>query len=93
MPKPFRIEGESNLVMLYSVKEVATLCKRGSQTIRKWEKERIIPPATIRDDKGWRWYTEKQAKGLAELVKKYVKQGVSLPEEFKKEVWELFAED
>lgn len=77
---------------LYTIGELAEQLDRQRQTIRKWEKDGIIPPATYRSKSGRRLYTEKQIKAIVDMVNAFeLKQGMAIPKEFKEKVREAFA--
>lgn len=63
--------------------------ERTTQTIRKWEKSKIIPPATFRIG-GKRLYAEEQIEAICRVAKECnIKQGYSLHlTNFSVRVWE-----
>lgn len=90
MPKTYMIRGEETV--LYTIGELADQLDRQRQTIRKWEREGIIPAATFRSKSGRRLYTQAQVDAIVNTVDKFdLKQGMAIPAEFKREVHENFA--
>ena len=60
---------------------------RQAQTLRKWEKQGIIPQATYRNASNRRLYTTNQIEAIVQCVTKYgLQQGFPIPQEFKDEV-------
>lgn len=55
---------------LYSIGEVAEELNRVPHTLRIWEYNKRLPKQLLpsRDDRGWRWWTQKQVEGLKEWV-------------------------
>lgn len=87
--KEYYIDGKR--VVLYTLGELCNATFREHQTLRKWEKNEIIPPPSYKDDRGRRLYTKGQIKLVKELIEKYnVRQGASIPEEFIEEIWDKF---
>lgn len=90
MPKTYTIQGKD--VDLFTIGELADQLDRQRQTIRKWEKQGIIPAATFRSKSGRRLYTTKQIDAIVNTVNQFeLKQGMAIPEEFKVKVKEAFA--
>lgn len=89
MGKTYIINGKE--VELFTIGELADRLDRQRQTIRKWEREGIIPAATFRSKAGRRLYTSEQINAIIKVVEKYdLKQGMAIPPEFKREVKEEF---
>lgn len=90
MPKTYNIQGKD--VDLFTIGELADQLDRQRQTIRKWEKQGIIPAATFRSKSGRRLYTARQIEAIVNTVNQYeLKQGMAIPEEFKTKVKEAFS--
>lgn len=91
MPKIYEIDGKDT--EFYTIGELAVRLDRQRQTLRKWEQEGTIPQAQYRTKTGRRIYTKAQIDAIIQTVEKYeLKQGLAIPEEFKKEVAEAFLE-
>lgn len=92
-PKEYIIKGKK--MYLYPISYLAKKLseelgsERTPQTIRKWEKEGIIPPAIFRVG-GRRLYHEKQIEVICKCAKEAgIKQGASLAlTDFSINVWE-----
>lgn len=90
MPKTYIINGVET--ELFTIGELADQLDRQRQTIRKWEREGIIPAATFRSKSGRRLYTRKQINAIVDTVNAFeLKQGMAIPQEFKDKVKEAFA--
>jgi len=89
MPKTYIINGVET--ELFTIGELADQLDRQRQTIRKWEREGIIPAATFRSKSGRRLYTRKQINAIVDTVNAFeLKQGMAIPQEFKDKVKEAF---
>lgn len=89
MPKIYIINNKE--VELYTIGELAVQLDRQRQTIRKWERDGIIPAATFRSKSGRRLYTKKQIDAIVRTVNKFgLKQGMAISQEFKEAVREEF---
>lgn len=89
MPKEYTIDGQD--ISFFTLGELAKKLDRQLQTLRKWEREGIIPEAQYRSKTGRRLYTEAQINAITETVDKYgLKQGQIIPVEFKEEVKDAF---
>ena len=72
---------------MYTIGELAQRLDRQRQTLRKWEKQGIIPQAIYRSGADRRLYTRNQIEAIVECVLKYqIKQGQPIPKEFIDEV-------
>jgi MerR family regulatory protein len=89
MPKTYVINGRET--ELFTIGELAEQLDRQRQTIRKWEREGIIPAATFRSKAGRRLYTRPQITAIVDTVNNFeLKQGMAIPNEFKVAVKEAF---
>ncbi len=89
MAKYYRVNNVATL--FYTIGEVARRVNRSHLTIRKWERDGVIPPATFRTESNRRLYSEKQVMLLESLIKKYkMRQGRGIPDGFKEEIWAEF---
>ena len=89
MPKTYMIGGEET--ELFTIGELADQLDRQRQTVRKWEREGIIPAASFRSKAGRRLYTREQVTAIVSAVDKWeLKQGMAIPKEFVEEVHENF---
>jgi len=78
-------------VALYSIGVLANAIDRQQQTVRKWEKRGVIPPAQYRSETGRRLYTKQQVDIVKRLVNKYgIKQGQKIPDAFIDEIYREF---
>lgn len=91
MPREYIINGKE--FELYTIGELADRLDRQRQTLRKWEREGIIPQAQYRSKTGRRLYSKEQIQAVVEIVDKYnLKQGQAIPKEFIEEVHAKFHE-
>lgn len=88
--KEYAIDGKVRT--LYTVGEFATAVGKKAVTIRKWERDGIIPKASFRDDSNRRLYSESQIREMRELVSKYITQGKKVPQEFIMKARDVFKE-
>jgi hypothetical protein len=89
--KIYMVKGQD--MKLYTIGELCTRLERENQTVRKWEKAGLIPPAQFRSKTGRRLYTELQIAAIVKVVEKYnLRQGCQIPESFKEEVYKAFAD-
>lgn len=56
-------------VTMYSIGEIARRLGRDPQTIRKWERDGVIPVAMFRDVKNRRMYTQEQIEAIVKIAK------------------------
>lgn len=78
-------------VKLYTIGELSRRLDRQHQTIRKWERDGIIPPAQFRSKTNRRLYTEAQINAIVKVVERYgLKQGSKIPDGFKEDVYMEF---
>lgn len=88
-PKTYIINNKE--LEMYTIGELAQRLDRQRQTLRKWEKQGIIPQAIYRSGADRRLYTKNQIEAIVSCVEKYkIKQGQPIPNEFKEEVWIAF---
>jgi DNA-binding transcriptional MerR regulator len=80
-PRVAKIDGED--VLVHGVSEFASRVGRNVQTITAWENKGIIPPPTVKDELGRRWYTEKHMDSIASLARDYRAQGGRSLKDFK----------
>lgn len=89
MPREYAVGGVTQ--ELYYIGEVAAALDRKPGTLRKWEQDGTIPPATMRDGSKRRLYTKEQVEGLKRLCDEFLEgAGVKIPPEFVRRVWALF---
>jgi hypothetical protein len=89
--KEYTIKGKD--IELYTIGELADRLDRQRQTLRKWEKQGIIPQATYRSGSNRRLYSLNQISAIVETVEQFqIKQGQPIPGEFKDIVTERFIE-
>lgn len=87
--KIYQVNGKE--VEFYPIGALVYELGRQRQTIRKWEKEGVIPPAHFRSPSGRRLYTRGQIKAIVKAVEKYnIRQGSPIPKEFIEEVHKAF---
>ena len=53
---------------LYKIKDVALRIDRSILTLKRWEKQGLIPEAR-KDSRGWRIYTEEEVQEILQRVK------------------------
>ena len=65
---------------------------KSNDTLRRWERNGVIPKATHRDRQGRRYYLKEEIEVLAQLIKKHElnKQGRAITAAFKKDVRETW---
>lgn len=61
-------------VTLYSIQYAAAVMGKSADTLRQWEKEKIVPLTTYVDSRGWRLYTGHQLKVLSIAARKLSKK-------------------
>lgn len=77
---------------LYSIGALCERLEREGQTIKKWEKSGIIPPAQFRSKTGRRLYTKAQIEAIVDTVERFnIRQGSLIPDDFKDAVYKAFA--
>jgi DNA-binding transcriptional MerR regulator len=54
---------------LYKIKDVALRIDRSILTLKRWEKQGLIPEAR-KDSRGWRIYTEEEVQEILRRVRK-----------------------
>ncbi len=52
---------------IYKIKDLALRLDRSILTIKRWEKQGLIPKAR-KDSRGWRIYTESEVRDILRLV-------------------------
>jgi hypothetical protein len=74
----------------YHISVLANRLKRSVQTLRKWEKDGILPP-TFRDSVGRRVYTTAQIDGVSDIVNSAgLRPGYPMPERLPRDLKALF---
>lgn len=66
----------------YTIREAAEKLNRRPATLRAWERDGKLPPELrpIRNDRGWRCYTDAQVLGLARWIEENdMRPGKGLP--------------
>jgi DNA-binding transcriptional MerR regulator len=53
---------------LYKIKDLALRLDRSTLTIKRWEKQGLIPKAR-KDSRGWRVYTEEEVQAILKMVR------------------------
>lgn len=87
--KVYVVDGKE--LELFTIGELCDRLDRERQTIRKWERDGIIPPAQYRSKSGRRLYTKQQIDAIVSVVEKYnIKQGITIPEDFRENVYKAF---
>lgn len=87
--KEYTIKGKD--IELYTIGELADRLDRQRQTLRKWEKQGIIPQATYRSGSNRRLYSLNQISAIVSTVEEFqIKQGQPIPSEFKDIVTDRF---
>jgi len=88
--KPYIVNGRE--MILYTIGELCTRLERQHQTLRKWERANVMPPAQYRSKTGRRLYTLAQVEAIVAAVEKYkIKQGVPIPAGFIEDVYRAFS--
>jgi DNA-binding transcriptional MerR regulator len=54
--------------MIYKIKDLALRLDRSILTIKRWEKQGLIPKAR-KDSRGWRVYTEAEVQAILQKVR------------------------
>ena len=89
MIKVQEIRGEE--VHMYSIGQVAQRLERHAGSLRRLEKDGVIPQAFVRFENNYRAYTEHERNVLVFLFQKYdIRQGKALGEDFKKDLIDSF---
>jgi hypothetical protein len=89
--KTYTVGGKD--LKLYTIGHLCERLERENQTIRKWEKDGLIPPAQYRSKTGKRLYTKEQIEAIAGVVEKFnLRQGCQIPSNFKEEVYKAFSD-
>lgn len=66
-----RIKIGGRVRAVYSTAVMAKKIKRSQTTIRRWEREKILPAAIFRDGQGRRYYLTEEIEVLADLVAEF----------------------
>lgn len=80
-PRTHEIDGVETT--MFSVSEFADRVDRNVQTITKWEQERVIPPPTLIDEYGRRWYSEEHMDSIAAAALEFRARGGRRLEDFR----------
>ena len=64
---------------IYKIKDLALRLDRSILTIKRWEKQGLIPKAR-KDSRGWRVYTETEVREILQKVRdtNYFRNGVTV---------------
>lgn len=84
-PRVMQVEGQD--VLVHCVSEFAHQVGRDVQTITAWEADHIIPPPTVVDEMGRRWYSETHMALLAGVAEKFRSEGGRNLADLKGLVW------
>lgn len=88
-----QVEDNKLSLTLYPIGTLAKCINRTSLCIRVWENNGLMPTATFKDARGRRLYAGLQIALLVYLVDRYnVRQGATIPREFKEELAKLWKE-
>jgi hypothetical protein len=91
MPKDYMIGGIVR--PMYTTGDLARSLDRQDQTIRKWERQGIIPKTPFRSKTNRRLYTDEQIQAIVDCVEKHrLQPGVAISPEFIEEVHNNFKE-
>ena len=78
---------------MFTIGDLAQRLDRQRQTLRKWEKQGLIPQAIYRSGANRRLYTKNQIDAIVACVEKFqIKQGQPIPKAFSEEVTAAFEE-
>lgn len=78
-------------LLMYSIGQLCAAINRHPNTIRRLERDGVIPPSYLRSDKGYRLYTEHEMRIVKHLFKTLnLSRGVSFPEDTAHQFSELF---
>jgi len=89
MAKEYIVGGKS--IKMFTIGEVAKELGRSHLTVRKWERDGVLPPAEYRSESNRRLYTEAQVEAIKRMVEKHnVRKGVKIPEQFIYDVHDAF---
>lgn len=80
-PRVMQLGGKD--ILVHSVKEFADKVGRNVQTITAWEEGKVIPPPTVVDEMGRRWYSESHIERISDLSKAFRTNGGRSLSEFK----------
>jgi hypothetical protein len=72
-PRVMQVDGQD--VLVHCVSEFAHRVGRDVQTITAWEADNIIPPPTVTDEMGRRWYSEPHMVLLSGVAEKFRSDG------------------
>lgn len=76
---------------LYNIAAAAQAVGRTSQTVRKWEISKKIPPSPFKDKQGRRLYSKEHIDALVRCVEKYhISIGVTISPEFSRAIYREF---
>jgi hypothetical protein len=89
--RPRAVAGPNGkLIMVQHMAELARRCMVSPETLKSWEGRGVIPPPTMLDDHGRRWYSPAYIEVMVGLVEMHW-NGVRNLEDFKKMVLAEFA--
>jgi DNA-binding transcriptional MerR regulator len=55
----------------FNIRDLATIVKKETQTIRSWETKGIIPKPSLKSENGWREYTKEDLANTLEAILNY----------------------
>lgn len=88
--RPRAIEVDGKIVMVQHMAELARRCRVSPETLKNWEGRGVIPPPTMLDEHGRRWYSPAYIESMIGLVEAHW-NGVKNMDDFKKMVMSEFA--
>lgn len=89
--RPRAVAGpDGKLIMVQHMAELARRCRVSPETLKNWELRGVIPPPTMLDDHGRRWYSPAFIESMIGLVEAHW-NGVKDLKDFKKMVMAEFA--
>jgi len=89
-PKEVVINGTKILTM--TLGQLARTVGRQGRTMRAWEHDGILPPPMYRSKSGYRMYTVEEVDAVVKSIEgEGVKNGLKMPESFKRRLHERFA--
>jgi DNA-binding transcriptional MerR regulator len=84
-PRVMPVNGQD--ILVHCVSEFADRVGRDVQTITAWEQNGVIPPPTVTDEMGRRWYDEGHMNLIAGIAEQFRSGGGRNLPEFKELVW------
>jgi hypothetical protein len=73
-PKRYTVSvGEKDVeILMFTIGALAAALGKSTQSVRLWEKNKVIPECTFRDDRGRRMYTEHQLRAIVHVFDKHM---------------------